>query len=416
MRRFCISIALTLAVCVSACTPHINTEFQQLRVDSLGPPPPGAQGWKADARLHLDNFSLLRIVRASLEDQLRQDDGFRLTPVSGLKAEITPKLTLDGLSLAPASLCSTCLELTGALGGKLLWSLGPWDGQIPVSLQIESVLSFELIPKNDALLVLGSLRNLVVQPNAALELRPGGTWRGVRIDLEKPVGRWVQKRWMQQSQSIPVGRIGGPNTPIQEARIHPSAAGLDIDLLTIAADPTPLGPPDAPIGPAAGWQLSISQESAMAILRRHVFKQGPVQRGIYVDPQALEISGSQFQLTVRLWKPGPLAWWRNFRVQGSLVLTDGKIRLSATQVEWLEHSRGAKMLDPLVTVAESHVLEAIERTFDVARPAFVESKVGKQRLRLQVREVTADENALEMSGTVRSVTAARSKRPAGDSK
>ena len=405
MRRSWIKIALALAFCLTACTPRINTEFEQLRTATLAPPPPGLQGWEADARLHLDNFSLLRIVRNSLENQLRQDDGFRLTPVSGLKAEITPKLTLDGLSLAPASACSTCLELTGALGGKLEWELGPWDGQIPVSLQIESVLSFSLVPNNDALVVMGNLKNLNIRPNAALELRPGGTWRGVRIDLEKPVGRWVQKRWMQQSQAIPVGRVGGPNSPIQEARIHPSTSGLDVDLLTIAADPSPLGPPAAPIGPAAGWQLSVSQESAMGILRRHVFKQGPVQHGAYVDPQTLTIDGSQFELVVRLWKPGKVTWWRNFRVKGTLVLIDGKLQLDATQVEWLEHSRGAKLLDPLATLAESRVLEAIEKTFDVARPAFVDSKVGNQRLRLQIREVTADETALVLSGSVRSLTA-----------
>jgi hypothetical protein len=120
--------------------------------------------------------------------------------------------------------------------------------------------------------------------------------------------------------------------------------------------------------------------------------------GIYADPRELSVDGENFTLVLRLWRIGRRAWWRDYRVEGTLAVSPHRIRFLPKDVVELGHSRRAKVVDPLAMLAQGHLLEAVAQGSMQALPTPKKTRVGAQIVQLDITTVQGVDGVLWLAG------------------
>ncbi len=409
-------VCLPVLVCLLSCGPSVTGLYDRTKVDALANAAPLADDWAPEAVVHIQGGLVKSLVQNLLEEALAEDKvGYKTKLPMGMTADLTPRFRVQQLVLAPSPRCRTCFAATSKLQGTVHWSVGPIGGNIPATVKVEG--DFWIKTKgsdaqgsdaqgsdaqgSDE----GFALSLVMAELSHLETKVG-QFRGITPSAETVA--WAKRRLLDASKPISMGEIGGSQLPIADLRVLPSQrGGVRIELATTAHGRTPITS-DSP-ALAGDWVAGISTGTLLSLVRRAAFERGEIQMGIYVDPRELTVDGENFTLLLRLWRVGRRAWWRDYRVEGTLAASPHRIRFLPEHVEELGHSRRAKVVDPLAMLAEGLLLEAVAQGTMQALPTPRKTQVGEQMVQLDITTVLGAEGVLWLAGKA---TAKRQKEAA----
>jgi len=384
--RVCLPVLLFLL----SCGPSVTGLYDRAKVDALADATHLPDDWAPEAVVHLQGRLVTTLVHNLLEEALAEDKvGYKTKLPMGMTADLTPRFRVQKLVLAPSTRCRTCFSATSTLQGSIHWSVGPIGGNIPGTVQVEG--DFWVKSKSAES---GFALSLVMAELSHLETKVG-QFRGITPSADTVA--WAKRRLLDASKPISMGEIGGSQLPIADLRVLPSkGGGVRIELATTAQGRAPISS-DSPVL-AGDWVAGISTGTLLSLARRAAFEHGEIQMGIYADPRELSVDGENFTLLLRLWRVGRRAWWRDYRVEGTLAVSPHRIRFLPKDVVELGHSRRAKVVDPLAMLAQGHLLEAVAQGSMQALPTPKKTRVGAQIVQLDITTVQGVDGVLWLAG------------------
>jgi hypothetical protein len=379
---------------IIGCTSGIHAQYRARADAVLAPASPASRDWEPDIRLRINNPTLHRLSKKSIAAGLLERKGkpYTLKPPIGPTVQLKPQLTISGLEIRPsASDCTNCLDLAIAMDGKTRWSVGQRSGKLEISADAEARVFLEVEQEEDGQwsLALGSVELQKLKLDS--DLIQG-------LDISKLMQSWVEKA-VEAAPEIPLGSLGGEDMPLRAVRVRPGKDMLQIEALSDINGAGEL--PENSSTLDSDWDLQLSQETLTALLRREAFEHGAMTLDLALDPQSLVLEEGNFSLGLRLWRLRWLGWWRDYRVDGTLKLTDQKLKLDATEVLSLDQSRCAGLVDPLALIAERKILSSLENGIHQTIPLSKATQIKGMKLSARADKVYAGDGILSVEGDLK---------------
>ncbi len=372
------------------CSNNIKNLYEQEKAAVLAAPAPLGATWQPELRVRLSDAALEVLSQAALSSGLlAADDEIRWEGPLGVDAELTPKLEVKGLKLAASKACEACLDLTASLSGTGKWKLGGLKGEVPLALDIGGTVSFEVKKVDDAFQVSGRLRDV-----SQVKLKTDTIGE---LDIAKPIQRWG-KDLSEQVPPFELGEFGSEGVPLRALRLTTINGALAVEAVTDVAGGGPLTGPAPAL--SEGWELAISQKTALALMRREAFKAGIIDFDVAADPRYLDINGTVFTMGVRLWRLTRSGWWRDYEVTGNIEVLPRSVRLVPKLAKEGDKSKGAGVADPISLLAEGKILEVVEDGLAQTLPAGESTDIGGQAISLRASSVKGMGGALVISGAM----------------
>jgi len=172
---------------------------------------------------------------------------------------------------------------------------------------------------------------------------------------------------------------------------------LRIDVLSGARSPGSV--PVVLPPPVDGFSMDVSLQSLLEIAQSAAFAQGPMTYGLLAEPTALDFSGDQFDVGIRLWKTTGRGWWRDYSITGTWALAGEDFTMKPNHVEEKGHSPGAAVADPLIAMTNGLVQHAIKSALNTTAPAS-SGKLGSLGAEIRLTGLQATGGVLHADGTV----------------
>lgn len=373
------------------CANNIQTLYEQEKAAVLAAPAALGASWDPELRVRLSDPALEVLSQAALESGLlKAEDKIRWEGPLGVEAELSPKLEVKSLELRASKECDACLDLSASLTGTGNWKVGSLKGEVPLSLDIGGVVAFEVKKVDSSFQVTGKLKNV---SQVKIKTTTVGD-----LDIAKPIQSWGK----ELSDHVPpfdLGEFGGDEVPLRALRLATVGGALAVEAVTDVAGGGPLTGP----APALkdGWELAISQKTALALMRRAAFEEGVIDYDVAADPRYLDVNGTMFTMGVRLWRLTSRGWWRDYEVTGNIDILPRSVRLVPKQAREGDKSEGAGVADPLALLAEGKILEVVEEGLEQTLPSGQSTDIGGQSLELRASSVKGMGGALVMSGSMK---------------
>lgn len=375
---------------ILGCANNIRSLYEQEKAQVLAAPPALGATWEPELRLRFSDDALETLSEAALATGLlKADKKITWEGPLGVSAEISPKLEVKGLKLVASKTCDACLDLTANLNGTGPWKLGSLKGELPIGLEIDGTLSFDVKKQDSAFLVTGRLRDIKhvkVKTDLAGE-----------FDVAKLIQRWGQ----DLAESVPpfdVGEFGGDEVPLRALRLATFGGALSVEAVTDVAGGEPLRVAAPKL--TEGWELAIGDKTLVALMRREAFKTGVIEYDVAVDPRYLEVNGTVFTLGLRLWRLTSRGWWRDYEVTGQFDVLPRAVRLLPKLAKEGDKSKGAGLADPLALLAEGKILQVVEEGLAQSLPSGESAGLGDQELSVRVATVKGMGDALVVAGAL----------------
>jgi len=394
-----------LLLLVLACTSNIPTLYEAERAAALAPPPEPPSHWVPELRLRLSEETLGEAASEIMAAGLRSlDRMYRIDNPLGLRLEARPSARLTGLDVAVGEHCGGCLLLTGDLRGRAQWTAGPAGGAMPFTARIHARMAFETSRQGqgwDVTARVVEVGRMRIQAGAAQT-----------VELKPLVRSWLTEA-LTDAPPLQVGHLGGEELPLRALRIRGGDGAVELQALSDVASGRPVAAATAP--PAAGWDLRMHPDTALALMRRAAFVAGPGALDVAVDPRRLAFDGGRFTLDLRVWRLKGAGWWRDYTVAGTASVQDGRLRVLGQQAHEGDRSRGAGFADPIALLGEGRILRAVEDGVDQSIPARRRLVAGNVGLTARAETVTGDADALVLSGPlqIRSLQSPAATGPGG---
>lgn len=370
------------------CANNIKALYEQEKAAALAPPAPLSADWKPELRVRLSDPALETLADAALKTGLlAAEDKITFEGPLGVTAELSPQLSVKSLKLGAAEGCEACLDLVATLEGRGPWKIGKLKGEIPIALELDGTLAFEAKKENGSFLVSGRLKDL---RHVKVKTDLVGD-----VDLAKPLQGWAK----DLAEGVPpfeLGEFGGEGVPIRALRLATSGGVLAVEAVTDVAGGGSLAGKPAKL--TEGWELAISQKTALALMRREAFEAGIISYEVAADPRYLEVNGSVFTMGVRLWRLTSRGWWRDYEVSGQIEVLPRSVRLVPKSSVEGDKSKGAGLVDPIALLAEGAILDTVEDGIAQTLPSGEKTGVGEQELSLRATSVRGADGALLIVG------------------
>lgn len=370
------------------CANNIRNLYEQEKAAVLAEPAALGANWEPELRVRLSDPALEVLSKAALSSGLLEaDQKIAWQGPMGVEAQLSPHLVVKSLNLKASAACDACLDLTASLSGTGAWKLGSLKGEIPISLDLGGTVSFDVKKGDEAFMVSGRLRDV-----KQVKLKSDSVGD---LDIAKPIQSWAK----DLADSVPafeIGEFGGEGVPLRALRLKTVDGALAVEAVTDVAGGGPLAASSGAL--SQGWELSISQKTALALMRREAFEAGIIDFDVAVDPRYLEIEGDQFKMGLRLWRLTRSGWWREYEVSGSISVLPRTVRLVPSGAKEGDKSKGAGVADPLALLAEGKILSVVEDGLAQTLPAGSSTDIAGQALSLRAQKVKGSRSALFVSG------------------
>jgi hypothetical protein len=379
---------------IIGCTSGIHAQYRARADAVLESPSPATKDWEPDIRIRIDNPALHRLSKRSIEEGLldRKGKPFRFDPPLGPTITLKPQLEIVDLELhSQAADCNDCLDLSIAMKGKTRWSVGKKSGKVQIAVNAEARIFLEVEQEDDGQwsLALGSIEL------QRMELE-SGLIQG--LDLSRLMQGWVEKA-VDAAPEISLGKLGGKEMPLRAVRVRPGEGMLQIEALSDLNGAGQLGEDSSELD--HDWELQLSAETLAALLRREAFEKGSMTLDLAIDPQSLLLEEDEFSMDLRLWRLRWPGWWRDYRVDGGIELSDDELKFAAYEVESMGKSRFAGLVDPLALLAERKILSSLESGVQQAIPLSKATRINGVKLSAQADRVHADDGVLKIEGDLK---------------
>lgn len=365
----------------------IPRAWQQEKTTVLAPPPPLAERWEPELRLQLSDAALQTLADGAVSGGLlAADTTLKVDGPLGLSASLRPEASVKGIKVKAGD-CQGCVDLDISLAGQGVFQVAKLTGDLPFNARLQGTLAFTVTRADSAWAITGQLtdlRGLKVSADRVGQVEVGAALKG-----------WVDAA-LSRAPAVKLGEIGGLELPLRAARVATRGGALTVEAASDVAGGAPLGAAEP--APDQGWTLSVSQQTALALLRRAAFLKGPIAFDVAVDPRKLSVEGDDFTLDLRLWRLKRPGWWREYQVTGSAAVVKERLKLRPKEAVEGEKSQGAGLADPLALLAEGRILDAVEQGVAQSFPAGKDAKLGEAKLSAAATGVEGRPGALLIRG------------------
>jgi len=380
---------IPLIVLSLSCASGVLAMYQDERAAALATPNPAGNAWQPQVRVRISQDALDDIVQTALDQGLLSwTDAIELKGPLGLTAQVKPSATIKQLSLSASRQCTQCLDVNARLKGKAAWTAAGASGKVPFTARLGATVAFDISQDGETWVVAGRLRDVD-------RVQVGSAILG-SLDATSLLGDWVEQA-LKRTKAMDIGSLGGTDLPLRAARLSTTKSGLEFQLLTDLSEGSAVS---AGGTMSTDFDLRVSSDTALALARRAAFKTGAIAVDVAAIPTALDVTGDQFTMGLRLWKLDGAGWWRDYQVMGALKVKGKRIVLNPTEATQGEKSRGAGLADPMALLAEGRILSAVENGLHQALPGSTGAKLGRQRLTAQVAQVSGDDGVITLAGAI----------------
>jgi len=380
-----------LLLLVLACTPNIPTLYEVERAAALAPPPEPPSHWAPELRLRLSEAALGAAASEVMAAGLRSlDRTYRVDNPLGLPREARPAARITNLDVEVGEDCGGCLLLSGDLRGRAQWQAGPATGTLPFTARVHARMAFETSREETGWDVTGRVVEV-----GRVRVEAG---KAQALELKPLVRGWLTEA-LAEAPPLQVGHLGGEALPLRALRVRGGNGAVELQALSDVSAGRPVAA--AAVPPTAGWDLRMHPDTALALMRRAAFVAGPGALDVAVDPRRLVVEGGRFTLDLRVWRLKGAGWWRDYTVDGTARVRDGRLRFVGEHAEEGERSRGAGLADPIALLGEGRILQAVEHGLDHSIPARRRVEAGDVAFAARAETIAGDADALLLSGPLK---------------
>jgi len=371
------------------CAANIQALYDAEKAAALAPPPDAAASWNPEVRLRLSQDALGVLAQEAIDGGLLAwKKKLQIDNPLGIPISVTPKIAVDTLRVTPGQSCDACLEIDARLKGQAKWKAGELGGKVPLTARVVGTLSLTLEPSKSGWDLSGQVADVKKLKISAA--------RAGKVDVTKVLKGWT-KAALAQVPTLRFGRIGGgKRLPLRALRLASDAHAIEVQGLTKVSGGSQVAAVTR--APRSDWELYVSQDTVLALLRVTAFQQGPADHDVAADPRSLRATGERFDLGLRLWRLNKPGWWREYTVTGGLEVKKGKLKFRSDGAEEGEKSKGAGLADPLAALAEGKILDAVADGIRESVPAARSTKVQGMKIKASARSARGQGDALVLSG------------------
>lgn len=384
---------MILALALSGCGPSIVPLYEQARTDALADAGPAPANWQPDLVLHLSEPVVQRLAKEGLatNETLHQRVEFA---AMGLPVTVTPDLAARRVEVGAVRGCASCLSVDTTLVGPAKWTALGQRGAVDLRVHTKFSLEVTSEMKDGAFAVTVAPRSI-----DTLEVTVEGAEARVSELLEKALGEDWQKKVLAGIDPIDLGTFGSQGLPLRALRVVALVnGGLQLEMLSSSPTPGALAVRERAL--AQGFAVYADEGSLLDLARAEAFRAAPLTHEVVAEPTKLTVTGSEFDLGLRLWRPVGSGWWRDYDAHGTLSLTDHGVHLAADKVAEGPTSEGAELADPLALLAEGAILSGIGDALVAGCPRRSTAIADGVRVSTDVTGVTGKAGVVVVSGTV----------------
>ncbi|MSQ01286.1 MAG: hypothetical protein EXR71_05235 [Myxococcales bacterium] len=378
------------------CVPDVRPLYEEEKARAAITATDAPTQWEPDLVIGIGETALGHAVDAAGTEALeRSSKLLSLSLPLGAAVQLKPKLRVTRAELEPGEGCESCLHFDLDIRGEVKWSLGLLGGSFPVRVEVGGQL--KLVVENGTRVVARPFRlgKVVIA---------GGDFGALRVDPSALLQDYVRAAIGEALPPVPLVDLAESGLPIRLVRIRNGIDAVRIEVLT---DVPGALPAIAPNPGREGIIVGISETALAGLLRREAFASGLHEMNIAVDPRAVTVDGDRFGLALRIWRLEGQGWWRDYDVQGTLAIENGKLHLRTDErlVKQVGASPGAGLVDPLAALFQAKILEAIATNLDRTLPAAHKESLGVVGLQATATQVSGLAHTLLLGGELRVVRA-----------
>ncbi len=379
-----------------ACTPDVRPLYEEERARALAVATDAPTKWEPDLVIGIGEAALGHAVDAAGTAALeRNASKLQVELPLGAAAELKPVLRVTKAELGPGQGCESCLHFDLDIKGDVKWSLGTLGGTFPLAVAAGGQLE---------IVVVGGTQ-VVARPFKVGKVEvSGGDFGALRVNPSSVLQDYVRAAVGEALPPIPLVDLGQAGLPLRLVRVRNGKDAVRIEALTDVPGAAPAVVPDPG---REGILVGISQTAATGLLRRAAFLRGPQEYQVAVDPKALRVDGDHFALDLRVWRLEGNGWWRDYDVQGTLAVEEGKLRLKTDErlVKQVDASPGAGLADPIAALLETKLLEVIAEQLTRTLPAARREEIAGVGLRAVANRSLGAGDTLLFGGELKVVRA-----------
>lgn len=373
------------------CANNITALYEAEKAAVMAAPAALGKSWDPEVRMRFSDKALQSLAETAVEGGLlKAEDTIEFKGPMGVNAELSPTVEVKGVQIGASKACDACLDLSIDMDGNGRWKISRVGGEIPISLTVSAVLGFDVAQQDGVYTVSGRLKDV---KSVKVKSESVGD-----VDVAKLLKGWTEDL-AARVPPFTVASFGGEDLPLRAFRLATSNGALAIEGVTNVAGGGPLAAPSHALDD--GWELAISETTALALMRRAAFEAGVLSYDVAADPRSLELNGSVFTLGVRLWRLTRSGWWRDYTVTGQVEVSPRAIKLVPKVAKEGEKSPGAGAADPLALLAEGAILGAVEDGLAQSLPTKQSTTLGDKKVTARATSVKGMGGALVVRGDVR---------------
>ncbi len=379
-----------LALVFTGCGPKAHPLQSQRDLIAQAASRPAAEGWAPMASVGVAKSlrrDLLDIGEKSLKGAI--PDGLEIgAPMIGT-IRVDPLKKDPKLTIRQSKACDSCIRADVTFQGEL--TLGnqkkkklPWNA--------DAVATFRLDTADVA-----EGQAVVVRPDPDAP-------SGIRVKmptlppLYEPVANGAASA--ELSRQLTEGKLSKP-TPLLTL---PTASGIRVNGLRVKlAGQTRLdlsfatlkhGEVGALPDPGEGFVAVLPEQTLLGLIHAGAVQQDMVKR-YAAEPTSLQLSDGGFTLGLRVWKAAKKPKFRDYTVQGEIVLGPKGLAFKTGEAQ----ADGPGWKGPVGAIVNKQISKGLEDAA-VRLPTQMDFELGGSTMRASVDEVVADDGVMVLRGTV----------------
>lgn len=380
-------LLLVAALAQAACHSAIRDAFQATYAEVTAPPPALPAAWEPDVSLRVSPAVVEGAVLAAIA-------GSDLKTFIDLPViDIEPKVRVEQIHLVdPFVTCQGCVGVIGTFVGEVSFHTFGHTGRTKVLSAVTLDTRIDVVPSSDGWVVMASPPRV-----HAVDTRLPMLGAGQLVDLiVNPLTGWITDLLAKKLPPITLAHLGNLEVPLQALRVEMRDDILEVQARTFSRAVSFVEPAPAP---TSGWTVRMPVASVVELARAILFERGSLGGGIWADPRDIDVEDDRFRLSLRLWRVGRgLGWWRDYRVEGDVVLDGGHLRLAATDVDEVAHSEGAGLADPIAALAKGRILDLIAEALTTQVPTSRTQDIRGTQTTFEVRALQREGEDLVLWG------------------
>ena len=357
-----------------------------------------AAGWAPHATVSLSSELLNRALAVDISAGINKQMEPSERNVLGMKVLIRPKSEVESFVVSATDACESCLQVALSLAGKHDVDLTNMSGTTTLSqgwnAEVRSIIHLGIKVNQRGKKVL--MASLAEADDWSVTLSLANlpdTWNMVigtllHNEVQRLVGR-------PDISAIPVFELqdDGP-VAVRDLRVRTlgdGAIALDLNFAIPSAGATAVE-----TGPASGWVVDVPEESLLGLMQAVALNAPDGDEPMAILPMGVGVEGSEFQFDLRALSKKKAGQYKDFSVTGELGISDGDIRIEATEA--VLSGTSTKNPDLLTLLLKKKILQTVADALTLTTPAVYTEDLGENSVTVSMLSLGASEAQIRLIG------------------